>query len=82
MPLSLLHMRPLHRLLRKLQLHGGKQQLARAIPTKFESWARILLVDANARLGSIPSRAVDIHDEDEQDNNGEHFHNYLLANHL
>ena len=58
------------------------QQLNQAIPAKFEGWARILLVDANARLGSIPSRAVDVHDEDEQDNNGEHFHNYLLANKL
>ena len=58
------------------------QQLNRTIPAKFDGWARILLVDANARLGSIPSRAVDVHDEDEQDCNGELFHNYLLDNQL
>ena len=34
------------------------QCVDRSIPTKYRQWARILLVDANARIGSFPSESV------------------------
>ena len=54
--------------------------LSQTIPARFSQWPRILLVDANARLGSFPSRAVGSHHEDDQDTGGEFFHDFLIKN--
>ena len=56
-------------------LHG-------AIPAKYRQWSRIALLDANARLGSIPTRAVGSFSADEQDSHGEYMHSYILDNEL
>ena len=52
------------------------------IPPKLRQWPQLLLVDANARIGSQPSPAVGPHQADEQDAGGEEFHGYLLSHHL
>ena len=38
------------------------------------------LIYANSRVGSIPSRAIGWHQAEEQDTNGEFFHNFVLDN--
>ena len=57
------------------------KNLSAAVPARFSQWPRILLVDANARLGSFPSRAIGSQHEDEQDVGGDCFHDFLLHNH-
>ena len=52
------------------------------VPPKLRQWPQLLLVDANARIGSQPSPAVGLHQADEQDAGGEEFHGYLLSHQL
>ena len=56
--------------------------LGQAIPTRLRQWPQILLVDANARVGSHPSLAVGPYQGDEQDGGGDELHGYLIANQL
>ena len=37
------------------------------------------LADANGHLGSIPSKAINTHQSEDQDRNGEIFHNFVLS---
>ena len=52
------------------------------VPARLRQWPQILLVDANARIGSQPSTAVGPHQADEQDAGGEELHGYLLSHQL
>ena len=56
--------------------------LGQAVPTRLRQWPQILLVDANARVGSHPSLAVGPYQGDEQDGGGDELHGYLIANQL
>lgn len=56
-------------------LHG-------AIPAKYRQWSRIALLDANARVGSIPTKAIGSFSADEQDTHGEYMHSFILDNEL
>ena len=56
--------------------------LHKAIPHRFRDLPRVALGDANGHLGDIPSVAVQSHQAEEQDRNGELFHHYLLDNDL
>ena len=51
--------------------------LAKSIPRKYTRWPQLLLVDANARLGSQVSDAVGGHQAEEQDHSGCELHQYL-----
>lgn len=48
------------------------------IPPKYSSWPCFIAADANARLGSMPSKSVGDWDPDEQDQSGDVFHDFLL----
>ena len=54
--------------------------LHQAIPSKLKDIPRVVLMDANAHLGDIPSVAVGSHQQEPQDRNGELFHHYLIGN--
>ena len=58
------------------------EKLDAQVPHRLRQWPQILLVDANARVGSQPSSAVGPHQADEQDIGGEEFHGYLLSHQL
>ena len=55
-------------------------ELHQAIPSKLKDIPRVILMDANAHLGDIPSIAVGSHQQEPQDRNGELFHHYLIGN--
>eukprot|EP00435_Cladocopium_sp_Y103_P048985 s2036_g14.t1 len=49
-----------------------------AIPSRYKAWPLYVLADANARLGSVVSSAVDSHQPAEENIKGEHFHRWLI----
>ena len=53
-----------------------------AIPKNCESWDKIVLTDANAHLGTIPTAAVGAHQAEEEDDKSAHFHNFLVEHGL
>ena len=58
------------------------QGLIDRIPAQFSSWDRLALVDANCRVGSIPSDSVGTWQAEEDGKHSEAFHNYLLNEQL
>ena len=50
-----------------------------AIPQAYRSWPIIYLLDANARLGSVPTSSVGKHGADEENDAGMKFHSWLLS---
>eukprot|EP00435_Cladocopium_sp_Y103_P018762 s1636_g4.t1 len=53
-----------------------------AIPTQYRTWNLIVLADANSRLGSIASSAVEALHSDEENLKGAWFHSWLLQHQL
>ena len=51
-------------------------------PHRFSSWDRLALVDANCRVGSIPSDSVGTWQAEEDGKHSEAFHNFLLNEQL
>jgi hypothetical protein len=54
------------------------KDLAAAIPTKYQGWDRILLADANARVGSEPNRHVGDHQAESFDPKAEGFLSFVF----
>ena len=54
------------------------QDITDAIPKTYADWDKIVLADANAHLGSIPTDAVGIHQSEEEDDKSAHFHHFLV----
>ena len=59
------------------EISGWWANLRKAVPAKYSQWPQILLVDANARLGSQLSDAVGGHQAEEQDHGGQEIQAYL-----
>ena len=55
---------------------------ASSIPTKYDLWDRLCLVDANARVGNTPSTVISDYKAEEQDVNGDYFHDFVIQNRL
>ena len=53
--------------------------LRASLTSRYAEWPQILMIDANARIGSLPSRAFGEHQAEEQDNGGHYFHEYALS---
>eukprot|EP00438_Fugacium_kawagutii_P024169 Skav230770 [mRNA] locus=scaffold1473:53099:63334:- [translate_table: standard] len=51
--------------------------LADAIPARFSGWPRLLLVDANARVGAEPCQQIGSHDASTFDDRAEHFETFV-----
>lgn len=52
--------------------------LSGAIPKTFEHWRRILLTDANAHVGSLPTDAVGAFQAEQEDDKSAYFHRFLV----
>ena len=50
------------------------------IPQSCHRWSTIALIDANAKVGSIPTKSIGSHQADEQNPNGLALHKWLQAN--
>ena len=57
-------------------------KLGKAIPSSMRSWSLIVLVDANARVGSLPSNVLGPAGAEEENIAGECFHQWLFDNNL
>lgn len=53
-----------------------------AIPQKYLAWKIFVLADANSRLGSVCSDAVGDYQAVEENDKGNHFHQWLIERHL
>ena len=53
--------------------------LRTSLTTRYADWPQILMIDANARIGSLPSRAIGTFQSEEQDTGGHYFHEYVLS---
>ena len=53
------------------------ERLGRLIPTKYNDWPRVLLCDANARLGSVPTTHVGDFQAEVESCHSEHFRSFL-----
>ena len=60
------------------QLQHWWQTLADRIPAKYNSWARVLLVDANARVGQYTSRNIGGHQAENETEKSEPFRNFVV----
>ncbi len=58
------------------------QSLSAQIPSRYDDWARLLLADANARVGSITSDHVGPHQAETDTEKSEAFRNYLAEEDL
>ena len=52
------------------------------IPAAYRSWPRILLIDANARVGSLTSSAIGSHQASDENAHGEMIHQWLVDNQM
>eukprot|EP00438_Fugacium_kawagutii_P027653 Skav229842 [mRNA] locus=scaffold2033:162783:168356:- [translate_table: standard] len=64
------------------EIHDWWEQLAAALPKKYGSWDKILLVDANARVGSEPSEAIGSHQAEATDEKSEPFMMFIHSMNL
>eukprot|EP00435_Cladocopium_sp_Y103_P065310 s1878_g27.t1 len=55
---------------------------SQVIPSKYRSWTLFVLADANSRLGSVTSEAVDEFQADTENIKGEYFHRWMLDHSL
>ena len=53
------------------------EELRRLTPEKYRSWPHVLLLDGNARVGSVHTDHIGDHHPDLQDGGGEALHDYL-----
>eukprot|EP00435_Cladocopium_sp_Y103_P042722 s918_g11.t2 len=60
-----------------LEIEQWWRDLCRRVPPKYADWERILLVDANARVGSIPSDSVGTWQAEADTDKSMHFLDYL-----
>ncbi len=56
------------------------KELDSSVPTKYQTWPRFLLADANARVGDFPQPCVGDYQAECQDQNGEFLCEYLQQN--
>ena len=54
-------------------IHNWWNTLGASIPHKYDAWDRLLLVDANARVGAEPSRHIGDHQAEPQDHKADPF---------
>jgi len=60
-------------------IHSWWNTLDASIPHKYDAWDRILLVDANARVGAEPSRHIGDHQAEQQDPKAEPFVTFVAS---
>ena len=56
------------------------QKLLQGLPTAYQHWPRIMMVDANARVGSLPSAAIGPHQASTENEHGEMMHQWMIDN--
>ena len=52
------------------------------VPAAYRQWPRILLVDANARVGSLTSQAIGSHQASEENAHGAMMHQWIVDHHM
>ena len=58
------------------------EEISLAIPKSLRQWEKIILADANAHVGSIPTRAVGAHQAEAEDDKSARFHDFLVEQEL
>ena len=57
-------------------------QALQGLPATYQSWPRLMLVDANARVGSLTSQAIGPHQASDENAHGEMMHQWLIDHHM
>eukprot|EP00435_Cladocopium_sp_Y103_P009387 s2455_g2.t1 len=55
---------------------------SKALPSSYHTWATLVLVDANSRVGTVTSTAIQAHQADDENLKGAMFHAWLLHHDL
>ena len=63
-------------------LRAWWQQTSSLIPSSYASWSWCVLIDANSRVGTIPSQAIGPEGAETENMRGSFFHDWLLQHNL
>ena len=56
------------------------KQILQGLPPAYQHWPRIMMVDANARVGSLTSAAIGPHQASTENEHGEMMHQWMIDN--